>query len=140
MCGRVGVVLQQNARLPARNAIAMLGDLFQLSESRGREWAGEDFYVPSRHAVWMLREAKLAVELLATQRSAIICDKALDATAVPDAVNGRSAVVAFGYSRLVTNGAAELPHNNEPVRHSSPGPAVTNSRQVLDGEIWRDFC
>ena len=50
MCGIFGILMRPGARIGHAKASALLGELYRLSESRGKESAGLHLYVPQGRA------------------------------------------------------------------------------------------
>lgn len=130
MCGIFGILVRKGATLGAEPTRALLARLYELSESRGKESAGLHVYLPETGRAWTLKGAQRATELLATPGYA-----ALLAGPVREALGGE-AVALLAHSRLVTNGSAELPQNNQPVR-SGHVSMIHNGICVNVDELWR---
>lgn len=117
MCGIFGILMRQGATVSASRAQALMADLFELSESRGKESAGLHVYHPVDGRAWTLKAARRASDLLASEDYRRVLPQAL-AGVVAD--SGASQPVALlAHSRLVTNGTAALAANNQPVRSGS---------------------
>lgn len=115
MCGIFGILMRDGSRLSHEQAVRLLANLYELSESRGKESAGLHLYVPGAASAWTLKGAQRATELLRSSEYAQLVDVELRRAMAPDEP-GRRPVVVLAHSRLVTNGSAELPQNNQPVR------------------------
>jgi len=111
MCGIFGILLRNGHSLGAAPARALLARLYELSESRGKESAGLHAYLPEAGRAFTLKGAQRATELLASAGFA-----QLTGGPVLAALNAAQPMALLAHSRLVTNGSAELPHNNQPVR------------------------
>jgi glutamine---fructose-6-phosphate transaminase (isomerizing) len=135
MCGIFGILVRPGAALDHATAGEMLGRLYALSESRGKESAGLHVYRPDSGEAWTLKGAKRATELL---RGAEY--QALMAGPVKSALRNGTAsapLALLAHSRLVTNGAAELPQNNQPVR-SGHVTMIHNGICVNVDALWRE--
>ncbi len=130
MCGIFGILARKGSTLGAERARALLARLYELSESRGKESAGLHVYLPDSSRAWTLKGAQRATELLATPGY-----EALLGGPVREGL-GREAVALLAHSRLVTNGSAELPQNNQPVR-SGHVSMIHNGICVNVDALWR---
>lgn len=130
MCGIFGILARSGSTLGAARARLLLARLYELSESRGKESAGLHVYLPESGRAWTLKGAQRATELLASQAYA-----GLLAGPVQEGLAGE-AVVLLAHSRLVTNGSAELPQNNQPVR-SGHVSMVHNGICVNVDALWQ---
>jgi glutamine---fructose-6-phosphate transaminase (isomerizing) len=100
MCGIFGVVaVGQNAR-----AEALLGALFRLSESRGKEASG--LAGIAGDTIRVLKSPVSSKYLMRTKEYAAYVD---------DVVRARPRVATIGHSRLVTNGSQVEHANNQPI-------------------------
>lgn len=138
MCGIFGVALKANAPLDAQRLQSLLKKLFLLSESRGKESAGLHLHLPEHGQAVTLKGAVAASELLQTQSFARTLDMAITAAygqGEQAATAPRQPLIALAHSRLVTNGAASRPENNQPVRWASV-TFVHNGIVVNPDEIW----
>ncbi|HOB92502.1 MAG TPA: hypothetical protein PK306_03420 [Aquabacterium sp.] len=134
MCGIFGVLARQGARISHAKATALLADLYRLSESRGKESAGLHLYMPGAGQAWTLKGAQRATELLQSpDYASLVADRLGGAMGAGDAV--AQAVAVLAHSRLVTNGTAQLPQNNQPVR-SSHVTMIHNGICVNVDELW----
>lgn len=135
MCGIFGILMRKDAKLGAERARSLLSNLYELSESRGKESAGLHVYLPAAGQAWTLKGAQRATELLASPHYA-----SLLAGPVRQALgaNGHAeqAVALLAHSRLVTNGTAELPQNNQPVR-SGRVSMIHNGICVNVDTLWQ---
>ena len=112
MCGIFGVLVREGASVDQATVRRLLDTLYRLSESRGKESAGLHLYLPAQGRAWTLKGAQRATELLRSPQYAQVVGEPLGS-----AFNGAAqAVAVLAHSRLVTNGSAELPQNNQPVR------------------------
>ncbi|MBL8289497.1 MAG: hypothetical protein JNL85_16065, partial [Rubrivivax sp.] len=123
MCGIFGILVRPGSTLGIDRTRTLLARLYELSESRGKESAGLHVYLPLQGRAWTLKGAQRATELLASKDYARLIDgpvrEALAAAAAAGAAQpavATRALALLAHSRLVTNGTAELPQNNQPVR------------------------
>lgn len=135
MCGIFGVFLKPGAAISNPQLNEILTQLFRLSESRGKESAGVHVYLPAQGEAWTLKVAQRASELLQSREYRDLLQDAL-AGMFPDSVAGPVAPIALlAHSRLVTNGAAELARNNQPVRWGGV-TMIHNGIIVNVDELW----
>src|SRR5690606_3574771 len=113
MCGVFGVVVGENSAVQRAGFENGLKALYRLSESRGKESAGLHSYLPKTGDSWTLKEETRAKAMLRSQNYKDWQSGPL-ATAFGESKASPFAVLA--HSRLVTNGSAALPQNNQPVR------------------------
>lgn len=130
MCGIFGILARKGSTLDAQRVRSLLASLYELSESRGKESAGLHVYLPESGRAWTLKGAQRATELLASPGYAALLDGP-----VRDGLAGE-AVALLAHSRLVTNGSAELPPNNQPVR-SGHVSMIHNGICVNVDDLWR---
>lgn len=116
MCGIFGIAVRQQAVLPRKVFEALLEKLYLLSESRGKESAGLHIYLPDAAEAWTIKGGKPASELIQSTEFRRILSSALDQVYASGNTAPSQPVVAIAHSRLVTNGQAEKPQNNQPVR------------------------
>lgn len=132
MCGIFGLVLRRDAAFSHAKLTAALAELFKLSETRGKESSGIHAYVPDKRMAWGLKSADRATELMRSAEYGSII-RALDVAFHADTVTAPVAVIA--HSRLVTNGTAALPQNNQPV--SRDGVTLIHNGIVVNiDELW----
>lgn len=134
MCGIFGLLVRKGADLNHAKANALLAELYRLSESRGKESAGLHLYLPDVGQAWTLKGAQRATELLRSADYARLVNDQLGA-AMGSGDAAAQAVVMLAHSRLVTNGSAELPQNNQPVR-SSHVTMIHNGICVNVDALW----
>lgn len=135
MCGIFGIFLRPEARVSQDEASVILSELYRYSESRGKESAGLHVYLPSEGQAWTLKVAQRASELLKSNEYRKLTNGVLQCAF--SGSNGRpsSPVAMLGHSRLVTNGAAELNENNQPVR-SGGVTMIHNGIVVNVDQVW----
>lgn len=126
--------MRKGAGLNHAKASALLRELYRLSESRGKESAGLHLYLPEAGQAWTLKGAQRATELLRSADYARLVNDQLGAAMGPGDKSAQ-AMVMLAHSRLVTNGSAELPQNNQPVR-SSHVTMIHNGICVNVDELW----
>jgi asparagine synthetase B (glutamine-hydrolysing) len=128
MCGIFGIVVRDGVRVAPETLASLLSRLFILSESRGRESAGLHATLPHRGAAWTLKGGHPASEFIRSpEYRGWIAELAGDGVPAPLAI--------LAHSRLVTNGAAEDPHNNQPVR-SGRVTMIHNGIVVNADALW----
>lgn len=134
MCGIFGIVLREGALVSHAVVAGLLAKLYELSESRGKESAGLHVYLPRAARAWTLKGAQRATDLLRSREYANLVDGELR-SAMTSASGPRNPVVILAHSRLVTNGPAELPQNNQPVRVAQV-TMIHNGICVNVEELW----
>jgi glutamine---fructose-6-phosphate transaminase (isomerizing) len=137
MCGIFGILLRPNAQLPARTTEHLLRELYKLSESRGKESAGLHMYAPQSGNAWTVKGAQRATELLDAPELRQVLGEALPKLFDERGEAPTTPVALIAHSRLVTNGTAALPQNNQPVRWGSVS-IIHNGIIVNVDELWRE--
>ncbi|WP_240231788.1 hypothetical protein [Devosia lacusdianchii] len=134
MCGIFGILLKPGAQVTSADARQWLEDLYKLSESRGKESAGLHISAPANGTAMTLKGALPATEFIRTaQFHTGYTEAAGPAFAANSNTGAPLALVA--HSRLVTNGAAERPENNQPVRYGDV-TMVHNGIIVNVDNLW----
>lgn len=136
MCGIFGIILRPGANASAGAIAGLLRQLYVLSESRGKESAGLHLYAPASGDAWTIKGAQSASQLLKTPALNTVLGQLLP-TYFDAADNKSTAGVALiAHSRLVTNGTAQLPQNNQPVRWGAV-TMVHNGIVVNVDALWK---
>lgn len=138
MCGIFGIALRPNAIISSESIRKLLSNLYVLSESRGKESAGLNVYLPDAERAWTLKGSLMASDLLLTKEY----DEVLtDSLALAFGKGGSSQIlqplIILSHSRLVTNGLSSLYKNNQPVR-SGAVTMIHNGIVVNVDRLWRD--
>lgn len=133
MCGIFGILVRPQSSIGHARAATLLVDLYRLSESRGKESAGLHVYLPVSGRAWTLKGAQRATDLIRTPEYMRLIDGPVRETL--GAASASEPVALLAHSRLVTNGAAELPQNNQPVR-SGHVTIIHNGICVNVDELW----
>ncbi|MHC8440587.1 MAG: hypothetical protein ACYYK0_00070 [Candidatus Eutrophobiaceae bacterium] len=119
MCGIFGLIAREGACLRRADFERTLRHLAILSESRGKESAGLHFYIPDLSQAWTVKDRYSMHRLLGSGACGAIMRSSLDMAYESGKGSVGKSVFAIGHSRLVTNGLAELPENNQPVRYGA---------------------
>lgn len=135
MCGIFGVVLATNANVSRRSLEELLERLYRLSESRGKESAGLHVSLPVTREAFTFKSALPASQLLTNDDFRQVLDRALGSAYGDVGEQPTEPVIAMAHSRLVTNGRAERPENNQPV-HWGDVTMIHNGIVVNVDEIW----
>ena len=135
MCGIFGVLLQRDAPVKRATVEAVMSRLYELSESRGKESAGMHAYLPSGRLAWTIKGTQPATEFLKSPSFQKAMAQALDRAFPAGAGFAAEPLVLLAHSRLVTNGTAALPQNNQPVR-SGHVSVIHNGIVVNVDELW----
>lgn len=136
MCGVFGIIVAENSNVKREQFESGLKALYRLSESRGKESAGLHSYLPKTGDSWTLKEEKRATALL---KSSNYRDWRQGPLAAAFKEASSSPFVVLAHSRLVTNGAAALPQNNQPVR-SGKVTVVHNGIVVNVDQLWEQHA
>ncbi len=134
MCGIFGVTITEHSRLSTDDLKRSVEDLFVLSESRGKEAAGLAILTPE--AIHVHKEPSSASRMIRSRPY-----RAVFADAVQNGSGhgpGGRATTIIGHSRLVTNGAQEFHHNNQPVVGQGL-IGIHNGIIVNDDDLWRRY-
>lgn len=132
MCGIFGIV---GRRKWERNKYQFLvKNLFQLSESRGKEAAG--LAVLTDDMIDILKSPVSASRLL---KSSAYDDLVQSLFAKGPSNNAGRIVATLGHSRLVTNGFEDLNRNNQPVYRGNV-VCIHNGIIVNDRDLWRRYA
>lgn len=135
MCGIFGLAITPDSTVSQRVALSLLEDLYILSESRGKESAGLHVYAPCSGNAMTLRGALSASEFLKTPVYRLATSEISSACASDGQLAGRQSLAVLAHSRLVTNGAAEIATNNQPVRFR--GVTVVHNGIVVNADnLW----
>jgi hypothetical protein len=122
MCGIFGIV--NNAALPTNKTLTLLRSLFSYSESRGKEASG--LCMRTAEKLSYMRSSMSAHEFLKSDKFA----------AMNKAFLAADNLAAIGHTRLVTNGAAQIDLNNQPVCHS--GTILVHNGIICNHlDIWK---
>jgi len=135
MCGILGFALGKEAQLTRREWKESLAELFLLSESRGKESAGLHVCLPESGSAWTLKGNVPASRLMKTSEYYEVIRQVEGRAYSPDRKFPQEPMIVIAHSRLVTNGAAELVENNQPVAAGSIS-MVHNGIIVNVGELW----
>jgi glucosamine--fructose-6-phosphate aminotransferase (isomerizing) len=133
MCGIFGALVGAGATVSYKTVTTTLAALYRLSESRGKESAGLHVRRPRDGRAWTLKGACRATDLMRAPAYADILQMAMR-PAFADA-GAAEPIALIAHSRLVTNGTAALPANNQPVRWG-PVTVVHNGIVVNDDALW----
>lgn len=125
MCGIFGLIAGENSGLPASIVQNLVGKLFILSESRGKEAAGLSILVNEQLHVY--KRPLSATEMLASSQYLKLWKECN--------VSEGETVAVIGHSRLVTNGLQGISSNNQPVVKDGI-IGVHNGIVVNDKKLW----
>jgi glutamine---fructose-6-phosphate transaminase (isomerizing) len=125
MCGIWGLVSIDHELNP-KTVGGMVRKLMVLSESRGKEAAG--IAIANRNGASVFRRASAASKMITTPEFHSFWKRSFDVS--------EGSFAAIGHSRLVTNGAAMHPDNNQPVVGKGL-VTVHNGIIVNVEELWK---
>ena len=134
MCGIFGILLKPDAVVKSGDARQWLETLYKLSESRGKESAGLHISAPNSEGAWTLKGALPATDFIRTPQFHESFEEGV-AQAFPAGGNTSAPLALIAHSRLVTNGSAERPENNQPVRYGNI-TMVHNGIIVNVDQLW----
>jgi len=135
VCGIFGLIIRNDASIARTVAVDLFSKLFRLSETRGKESAGLQVWLPSHQQAWTLKGPLAASAFIASKQYVEALHDALPLAYPSSQVAPSSPFCMLGHSRLVTNGIAELDENNQPVRRS--GVSVIHNGIVVNvDELW----
>lgn len=135
MCGIFGLILKQGSTISSGQAQATLAKLFRLSETRGKESAGVHLWLPTEGKAWTLKAPIAATAFIRSATYEDALGRAFAAAYAAGKSHPSAPIVLLGHSRLVTNGAAELDENNQPVRRN--GVTVVHNGIVVNvDDLW----
>jgi len=137
MCGIFGIALKPGATLAKKEFKALLGRLYSLSESRGKESTGLCLYLPQMAQAWTVKSAQPASKALRSKPFKDSLKNGLTSAYGRQTASVSQAVIAIAHSRLVTNGKAELQDNNQPVRWKDIN-IVHNGIIVNTDKLWAE--
>jgi hypothetical protein len=131
MCGIFAIAVRHERAMPRERLQLLLRRLFLLSESRGKESSGLHAFLPAARRDFTLKAGWPAGELLRSQDYRSMMESAMAAWAPGEPL------VVIAHSRLVTNGPAERPENNQPVRWGDV-TMVHNGIVVNVDRLWQE--
>jgi len=135
MCGIFGILLRPGARFSHTQTVEALDRLYTLSESRGKESAGLHLYLPESGAAWTMKAAVRATDLLKSDGYRQLTLHDLKRAFSEDQSQVAEPIGILAHSRLVTNGAAELNENNQPVCYD--GTTIIHNGIIVNvDELW----
>ncbi|KQV19482.1 hypothetical protein ASC97_29220 [Rhizobium sp. Root1203] len=137
MCGIFGIALQRDANFSRRAIEQLLERLYLLSESRGKESAGLHINLPDSRESFVIKGAMAASQLLKSADYRKTLHQALSSAYRNGTDRPTQPIIAIAHSRLVTNGRAEKPENNQPVRWGEV-TMIHNGIVVNVDELWNE--
>lgn len=108
MCGIFGFVIRQGVSVETTAIRALLKNLIELSESRGKEAAG--LALTTDRTISVYKEASRGTSFMKTQTFRKVTRSILSSETLTT-----SFIACIGHTRLVTNGSMECEANNQPV-------------------------
>ncbi len=132
MCGIFGVITNKNSSISSDNCEKIIGRLFELSESRGKEASGIAAFLDNEIRIY--KEPLSASVLMQTKNYKNLFNK----NRIDSLSNKDKSFIAIGHTRLVTNGVLGVNDNNQPiVKDGLVG--VHNGIIVNDVDLWKKF-
>ena len=138
MCGIIGILAKSDATITHPEIRATLTELYRLSESRGKESAGLHVYLPDQRKAWTIKVAHRASQLLKSQEFKNLINGSFRNSFSNHSLRPSSPLALLAHSRLVTNGTAELPRNNQPVQ-SGAVTMIHNGIVVNVDDLWISY-
>jgi len=135
MCGIFGITVSANSGLNRRTLEKLIETLFKLSESRGKESAGIQIYLPVSRKSWITKSDQPATKFTRSLTYRKNLNEALDLLFDSSDRRLNQPAVFMGHSRLVTNGSAQRSENNQPVTWGDT-TVIHNGIVVNVDEIW----
>jgi len=130
MCGIFGLVIPNSESISNQRVEGILRQLFLFSESRGKESTGIHIYLPASKNSWTLKSPHPASRFIKLKEYKELIKKTNSQLNI---TKGPIAIIA--HSRLVTNGRADDPNNNQPVNYDSVD-VVHNGIIVNNDDLW----
>ncbi len=130
MCGIFGLVVSSNHNLDQTSWKKAIHNLFELSETRGKEAAG--IAVATNQKISVHKDSVSATRMLKTKEYQNIVDDISEDFFAGNTVGSLSTI---GHSRLVTNGLQGIDANNQPVWRDD-AIIVHNGIVVNVDELW----
>lgn len=137
MCGILGFALGKHSRVSAAEIKDSFSQLFLRSESRGKESAGLHVCLPASGIAWTLKGDVPASRLMKTAEYREIWRQLKERAINRGQAHPDQSTIVIAHSRLVTNGAAERPENNQPVSVGSVS-MVHNGIIVNVTDLWAE--
>lgn len=125
MCGIFGFFAGEGHSLSQTQITSFIGDLFRLSETRGKEAAG--LAVKTTNTVYIHKDSISASAMLRGAHYPAFIEKAFT-----DQTAGK-AISILGHTRLVTNGLQAISSNNQPV--VKDGAVIVHNGIITNEEV-----
>lgn len=110
MCGIFGIIANNADRKKVIEYNKILNELSILSETRGKESSGTVYFSPAEKSFTVIKSIQRYSKLIKSKEYKEIQDRIINS------YNGSAGnYIAFGHSRLVTNGSRTDHRNNQPV-------------------------
>lgn len=125
MCGIFGLVVREKSGVTESQLQKIIDTLYALSESRGREASGLAVASSNRIAVLKRNIGGKSLSQLERVREMLV-----------EALTGTGSLLVVAHTRMVTNGAAQVVGNNQPVVRG-PLACIHNGIITNSEEVWR---
>ena len=126
MCGIYGYI-NTKKDVDKKNLRSTIKNLFDLSESRGKEAAG--IAISTENKISIYKDSVSASEMQKSKEYKLFLDETM---------NFKESVAILGHARLVTNGFQAINANNQPVcKHNMI--IIHNGIIVNDNELWEKY-
>ena len=128
MCGIFGVIANDNSQISDSKLVSAIYELSKKSESRGKDSSGISVLNNKKNELNVFKGPIPASNLISNQRIK---------ESINDGFQNNSTRLAFGHSRLVTNGSQLRSSNNQPViKNSLVG--IHNGIIVNHDDLWKN--
>lgn len=125
MCGIFGLI--DKSKLKSNYFKQNIGNLFKLSETRGREAAG--IAIESKELIDIYKDSIPASKMLKSDEYKNFIDRNISL------INDKHTLVAIGHTRLVTNGLQTIDLNNQPIKKNGM-VVIHNGIVTNENELW----
>ena len=131
MCGIFGIIANNADRKKVIEYNKILNELSILSETRGKESSGTVYFSPAEKSFTVIKSIQRYSKLIKSKEYKEIQDRIINS------YNGSVGnYIAFGHSRLVTNGSRTDHRNNQPVVNGNSitvhNGIIVNYREIFE--------
>lgn len=136
MCGIFGIAVGNDLNINRKLLKAIVDNLFELSESRGKEAAGIAIY--SKSDIKVYKQPTSASIMIRSKEYNRFLNNAINNTLFNRNLESHQPITIIGHSRLVTSGTQEISENNQPIiKEGIVG--IHNGIIVNDDKLWKKF-
>lgn len=131
MCGIFGITIKKDSNINRKQLTSIVNNLFELSESRGKEAAG--IAIHSDNSIKVFKQPTSASVMVRSNQY-----KKIFEDSIPSNGNYNRPISIIGHSRLVTNGVKQINENNQPIIKDGI-VGFHNGIIVNDIDLWKIF-